>query len=161
MPGGSAPGPCDGAFDWLTTAPGSAGSPKTTANVRWPGAWPKPSAEWSGRRSSSPVPGAPTAACTPSTRWCTSTYRPKLSARLEPAALVRSCNSQLAPAIVVRAIEVAEPGFDARRSARSRRYRYLVLNAPVADPLLAPLSWHVTDALDLRAMAAGGGRPRR
>jgi tRNA pseudouridine38-40 synthase len=77
------------------------------------------------------------------------------SARLEPAALVRSCNSQLAPAIVVRAAEVAEVGFDARRSARSRRYRYLVLNAPVADPLLAPLSWHVTDALDLRAMAAG------
>ena len=77
------------------------------------------------------------------------------SARLEPAALVRSCNSQLAPAIVVREATVAPPGFDARRSARSRRYRYLVVNAPVADPLLARLAWHVSDRLDVRSMAAG------
>lgn len=77
------------------------------------------------------------------------------SDRLEPAALLRSCNSQLAPAIVVREAQVAEPGFDARRSARSRCYRYLVVNAPVADPLLAHLAWHVSDPLDLRAMAAG------
>jgi tRNA pseudouridine38-40 synthase len=77
------------------------------------------------------------------------------SERLEPAALVKSCNSQLGPAIVVREAQVAEPGFDARRSARSRCYRYLVVNAPVADPLLAPLAWHVSDPLDLRAMAAG------
>ena len=77
------------------------------------------------------------------------------SERLEPAALVKSCNSQLGPAIVVREAQVAEPGFDARRSARSRCYRYLVLNAPVADPLLAHLAWHVSDPLDLRAMAAG------
>ncbi len=45
-------------------------------------------------------------------------------------------------------------GFDARRSATARRYRYLVVNAPVADPLLAGLAWHVADPLDLRAMAA-------
>jgi tRNA pseudouridine38-40 synthase len=77
------------------------------------------------------------------------------SARLEPTALVRSCNSMLAPAIVVREAEVVEPSFDARRSALSRRYRYLVLNAPVADPLLAHLSWHVSDPLDMRSMAAG------
>jgi tRNA pseudouridine38-40 synthase len=76
------------------------------------------------------------------------------SARLEPTALLRSCNSQLAPAVVVREAGVVDPGFDARRSATSRRYRYLVLNAPVADPLLARLSWHVRDPLDLRTMAA-------
>ncbi|HLH29265.1 MAG TPA: hypothetical protein VKW77_10130, partial [Acidimicrobiales bacterium] len=76
------------------------------------------------------------------------------SERLDPAALVRSCNRQLGPAVVVREAAVAEPGFDARRSARSRRYRYLVVNAPVADPLLARISWHVSDPLDLRAMAA-------
>ena len=46
------------------------------------------------------------------------------------------------------------PGFDARRSATARRYRYLVVNAPVADPLLAGLAWHVADPLDLRSMAA-------
>ncbi len=79
---------------------------------------------------------------------------PDRSAALDPVALVRSCNSQLGPAIVVRDAAIAPPGFDARHSATSRRYRYLVVNAPVADPLLAGLAWHVADPLDLRAMAA-------
>ncbi len=49
---------------------------------------------------------------------------------------------------------MAPDGFDARRSATARRYRYLVVNAPVADPLLAGLAWQVADPLDLRSMAA-------
>jgi len=77
-----------------------------------------------------------------------------VSQTLDPAAVVKSCNSQLAPAIVVRRAEVAPPGFDARHSATARRYRYLVVNAPFADPLLAGLSWHVSDPLDLRSMQA-------
>jgi len=77
-----------------------------------------------------------------------------LSAGLDPEAVVRSCNSQLAPAVVVRDAGIAPAGFDARHSARARRYRYLVVNAPVADPLLAGLSWQVGDPLDLRSMAA-------
>jgi tRNA pseudouridine38-40 synthase len=76
------------------------------------------------------------------------------AARLDPAALVKSCNSQLAPSVVVREAERVPAGFDARHSATARRYRYLVVNAPVADPLLARLAWHVTDPLDLRSMAA-------
>jgi tRNA pseudouridine38-40 synthase len=76
------------------------------------------------------------------------------SATLDPTALVSSCNSQLGPAIVVRGAGVAPPGFDARHSATGRRYRYLVVNAPVPDPLLAGWAWHVADPLDLRSMAA-------
>ena len=76
------------------------------------------------------------------------------SAALDPAMVVKSCNSQLGPTIAVRHAEVAPEGFDARRSATARRYRYLVVNAPVADPILAGLSWHVADPLDLRSMAA-------
>ncbi len=76
------------------------------------------------------------------------------SAALDPAALVKSVNRQVGPAIAVRVAEIAPDGFDARRSATGRRYRYLVVNAPVADPLLAGLSWHVADPLDLRAMTA-------
>lgn len=76
------------------------------------------------------------------------------SAVLEPATLVKSCNSQVGPSIVVRSAEIAPEGFDARHSATARRYRYLVVNAPVGDPLLAGLTWHVPDVLDLRAMAA-------
>jgi len=72
---------------------------------------------------------------------------------VDAAALVRSCNRQLAPSIAVRWAGPAPQGFDARRSATSRRYRYLLVNAPVPDPLLAPRAWHVADPLDLRTMA--------
>jgi len=73
---------------------------------------------------------------------------------LDPEAVVRSCNSQLAPAVVVWDAEVAPEGFDARRTATARCYRYLVVNAPVPDPLLSGLAWHVADPLDLRSMKA-------
>jgi len=66
--------------------------------------------------------------------------------------LVRSLNTLLKPSVVVRSAEVAPPGFDARRSARSRRYRYLILEDLTPDPLLAPVSWHVPGPLDMRAM---------
>ncbi len=78
----------------------------------------------------------------------------RLSGDLEPDRLVKACNRQLEPAIVVREAGPAPAGFDARRSARWRRYRYLVVNAAVADPLLSGLAWHVADPLELRSMAA-------
>jgi len=68
--------------------------------------------------------------------------------------LVRRVNRQLAPKVVVRSAEPAPPGFDARHSALARRYRYLVHNDAVPDPLLAPVAWHVAEPLDLRAMIA-------
>ncbi len=71
---------------------------------------------------------------------------------VDSARLVRSVNTLLKPSVVVRSAEVAPPGFDARRSARSRRYRYLILEDRTPDPLLAPLSWHVPGPLDMRAM---------
>ena len=66
--------------------------------------------------------------------------------------LQRSVNSQLAPEVVVREAAVAPPGFDARRSALARRYRYTVLNRPVPDPFLAAFTWHVPDPLDLSVL---------
>jgi tRNA pseudouridine38-40 synthase len=68
--------------------------------------------------------------------------------------LARAVNRQTAPSVVVRRAEPAPEGFDARRSATSRRYRYLVWSAPVAEPLLAGLVWHVPHPLDVRSMAA-------
>jgi tRNA pseudouridine38-40 synthase len=72
--------------------------------------------------------------------------------RFDPTLLRIALNRALGPAIVVRAVEAAPDDFDARRSARSRTYRYTVLNAPVPDPFLAATAWHVPDPLDLAAM---------
>ncbi len=68
--------------------------------------------------------------------------------------LLTSCNRMLGPSIVVRFAEEAPPNFDARRSARSRVYRYTVLNTELPDPFMAATSWHVEDPLDVRALRA-------
>ncbi|MGH9097431.1 MAG: tRNA pseudouridine(38-40) synthase TruA [Acidimicrobiales bacterium] len=77
-----------------------------------------------------------------------------VASKLDPAAVMRSVNRQLAPAIVVREAGPVPLTFSASRSATGRRYRYLVVNGPVPDPLLATAAWHVSDPLDLRTMAA-------
>jgi tRNA pseudouridine38-40 synthase len=71
-----------------------------------------------------------------------------------PHDLMVALNRQVGPAVVVKEAAPAPDGFDARRSATARRYRYLVWNGPVADPLFAPIAWHVTAELDLKRMAA-------
>ena len=71
------------------------------------------------------------------------------AARFDPLMLQRSVNRLCGPAIAVREVREAPPGFDARRSATGRTYRYTVVNRPVPDPFLAHLAWHVDEPLDL------------
>ena len=70
----------------------------------------------------------------------------------ELAELVDRLNSMLDHAIVVRSAEWADDDFHARFSARWRRYRYVVRNAPQPDPFTRDRSWWVRDPLDLDAM---------
>ena len=72
--------------------------------------------------------------------------------RFDPDAILRASNKLMAPTIVVRSVEQAEDGFDARRWAKARSYRYTVVNRPVPDPFLAATAWHVEEVLDVRAM---------
>lgn len=74
---------------------------------------------------------------------------------LDLEATRRAVNKLCRPAIAVRSAATVPDGFDARRSARARRYRYTVLNRPEPDPFLAATSWHVDAPLDLRAMRLG------
>jgi tRNA pseudouridine38-40 synthase len=60
-----------------------------------------------------------------------------------------------APAIVVRDLAEAPGGFDARRSATGRTYRYTIVNRPEPDPFLAHLAWHVDEPLDLDLLRLG------
>ena len=63
-------------------------------------------------------------------------------------------NRMLAPAIVIRDLEAAPDGFDARFDAASRTYRYTVLNQEVPNPFLAATAWHYPRPLDIAAMNA-------
>lgn len=73
---------------------------------------------------------------------------------VDPGRVRTSLNKMLGPEVVVRSCELAAPGFDARRSALWRRYRYTVLNRPTQDPFLARYAWWVREPLEVRAMAA-------
>ncbi len=70
----------------------------------------------------------------------------------DPLALQRAVNRTLKPAVVIREAAVAPEGFDARRWATGRLYRYTVRNHPVADPFSAGTAWHVPAPLDVTTM---------
>ena len=76
----------------------------------------------------------------------------ELDEKLDPIRLARSLNGMLGPEAVVDSVVREEDGFNARFSARWRQYRYLILNAPLADPLNRHTCWHVVEPLDLEAM---------
>jgi tRNA pseudouridine38-40 synthase len=67
----------------------------------------------------------------------------------DESTVVHALNHMIGPEIVVRSCERVGADVDARRSARSRTYRYTVLNRPEPDPFLARTSWWVSEPLDL------------
>jgi tRNA pseudouridine38-40 synthase len=72
---------------------------------------------------------------------------------LDPDRLQRSLNRLLAPEVVVRALAEAPDGFDARRSAVSRIYRYFIDDGPVPDPARRWTTWHFGSCLDEGTMS--------
>lgn len=75
--------------------------------------------------------------------------------RFDPEGLQRALNRLCAPEIAVRQVVAVPDGFDARRSAQSRLYRYAILNQAAPDPFLARTAWHVGSSLDLAALRQG------
>ncbi len=73
---------------------------------------------------------------------------------VELARVQRSVNAMLAPRVLVREAAWAPDGFDARRWALSRTYRYSVSCSKWPAPFCAGTTWHVGAALDVRAMQA-------
>ena len=66
--------------------------------------------------------------------------------------VVRSLNRQVGPHVAFDRALVVDPGFDARRSATFRRYRYDIETARRIDPAFSHASWHLGTALDLAPM---------
>ncbi|MGL5819697.1 MAG: tRNA pseudouridine synthase A [Phycicoccus sp.] len=84
---------------------------------------------------------------------------PGRSAHPPEAALHQRLLGILPPDVVVRAVSIAPPGFDARFSAISRRYLYRVCDRPAGvDPLRRNDTAVVRRPLDVDAMAAASAR---
>ena len=65
-----------------------------------------------------------------------------------------SLNALTPPGVTVTRITPAPAGFDARRDAAGRTYRYFLSNSVVVSPFWARYCWHVPEDLDLVAMEA-------
>ena len=63
-------------------------------------------------------------------------------------------NSNLPPDVAIRWVREVPAGFDARRSAVSRRYRYTVLQQAARPALLRRRAWWLRQELDCGAMTA-------
>ncbi|HEY6316963.1 MAG TPA: tRNA pseudouridine(38-40) synthase TruA [Acidimicrobiia bacterium] len=70
-------------------------------------------------------------------------------------ALRRALNGMTAPEVVVRDVARVPADFDARHSARWRRYRYTIVNRAEPDPFLARYAWWVPHPLDLSLLRLG------
>jgi tRNA pseudouridine38-40 synthase len=68
------------------------------------------------------------------------------------AAYVKGMNALLPEDIAVRAASLEPDGFDARRSARGKRYRYVIENVATREPLTRLHAWLLFGPLDVGAM---------
>jgi tRNA pseudouridine38-40 synthase len=70
------------------------------------------------------------------------------------SAYVRGMNALLPEDVAVRAASVEPDGFDARRSALGKRYRYVIENLQTRAPLTRNAAWQLFAPLDVAAMSA-------
>ncbi len=78
----------------------------------------------------------------------------RLHTRLAPDELLRALNAVLPGDLVVLDLERVPDGFDARRDARSKRYRYAIWNGAQRSASRARTSHAVPVPLDVEAMRA-------
>ena len=67
-------------------------------------------------------------------------------------AYLQGMNALLPADVAVRAASLEPEGFDARRSASGKRYRYRIENGPVRAPLTRLQAWQLFRPLDAGAM---------
>jgi tRNA pseudouridine38-40 synthase len=66
--------------------------------------------------------------------------------------ITRALNATLPSDVAVLSARDESLGFDARRSARRRRYRYTIWTGQVRNVFWQPFSWHVPQPLDIDMM---------
>jgi len=81
----------------------------------------------------------------------------RLPAGIDLSRLHRSLDALTPPGVAITCIQPAPEGFDARKDAKSRVYRYYLARSPVLSPFWRRYCWHVPGGFDveiLRAAAA-------
>ena len=73
-------------------------------------------------------------------------------ARLDPEEWIGALNATLPKDIKVLDAAEVDSGFDARRNAAGKWYRYKILNRRIASPIERNRVWHVPSRLDIKAM---------
>ncbi len=76
----------------------------------------------------------------------------QLDEAIDPERLRMACNQHLPADIVVVRADLARDGFDPRRDAWRRTYRYLLSPSRALSPVLARYAWRVSPALELAPM---------
>ena len=65
---------------------------------------------------------------------------------------ISALNHYLPPDIAVKDAHIVKPDFDPRRHARSRTYRYSILNSRTPSPMARRFSCQIRDTLDVKRM---------
>jgi tRNA pseudouridine38-40 synthase len=76
-----------------------------------------------------------------------------LERTIDAATVARALNARLPPEVRVLASAQAPEAFHPRFDARGKTYRYRIWNAAVISPFEHRYAWHLSDPLDVRAMA--------
>ncbi len=79
----------------------------------------------------------------------------KTDVEIKTNRLLKGLNGLLPDDIVIKQVDEAPDDFDARRSAKSKVYRYVILNSKTPSALERFRCWHVRDPLDLDVMKKG------
>lgn len=70
-----------------------------------------------------------------------------------PYKILRGLNALTPRDITVKAVEIVDRSFDARRDGRSRLYEYRILNRSTPSPFYRNRAWHIHEPLNVDAMA--------
>ena len=71
---------------------------------------------------------------------------------MDDGRLLMGINSILPKDIAVKSAKTVDNSFHARKDAKWKRYRYVIINSKVPSPLQARTSWRVPVPLDVKAM---------
>src|SRR5262245_59878159 len=82
----------------------------------------------------------------------------RLETELDPDRLRRALNASLPDDVAVRGVAIARDGFDARRDATSKLYRYSLWNAPDRSPLRRRRALCLQRPLDLARIRAAAAQ---